>query len=383
MNDLSNVATLHHPTKYGPFTIVQAGEFEVDPDRQRFLVQDWWGFDSIGLLVADPKTGKTWFALMLAFSIASGRPFLGKFEVQQGPVIMFSPEGNRAEFHDRVRQISERMELDPKDLPLHFIEGVPQLYLDDEGHQESISELLKEIRPALVIFDPLEKSLKGGFLRDEEVKPATDFINLVRTLYGCSFIVCHHTSKGDSKSNHARIKGAGLLFSFGDCYIYLNKSGDKVFVESEHKNFEQADPFKVRMSNVNGNSIYQIDDNAPSTEEKKLELHMRIIQHLATNYTKPFTVLSIREELKGDYSKYSPVINKLKADKIIKQQAKGLKITPLGKAFALDKKLVPADHFESKTKTKKNKKTSKKKAKKTTKKKVKKQQKKGKKATKK
>jgi RecA-family ATPase len=371
LNDNSTVAAIHHPTKFGPFTIVQAGEFQVDPNRKRFLVEDWWGYDSIGLLVADPKTGKTWFALMLAFAIASGQKFLNRFEVQQGPVIMFSPEGNRAEFHDRVRQISERLNLDPKELPLKFIEDVPQIYLDDKDHQNFILEVVKEVRPALVIFDPLEKSLKGGFMRDEEVKPATDFLNLVRTLYGCSFMVCHHTSKGDAKSNHARIKGAGLLFSFGDCYIYLNKTSERVFVQSEHKNFEQAEPFKVKMSSMNGNSIYQFDDTEHSSNEKKPELYEQILQYLALNYTKPTTQISLRKNLKGDFTKYGPILNKLKTDGQIKQQKKGWKITALGKVSAVEIGLVAPEHYPAPKKEKegkKPKKTAKKASKKTTKK---------------
>ncbi len=351
---VDHAQVIHHPTKFGPFSLLHAGSYTIDPDRKRYLVEGWWGFDSIGLLVADPKTGKTWFALILAFAIASGRPFLGKFKVEQGPVIMFSPEGNRAEFHDRVRQIGERMGLDPNSLPLYFIEDIPQLYLDDKQHQDYLTSAIKEIHPALVIFDPLEKSLRGGFLRDEEVKPATDYMDLVRRKFGCSFMVAHHTSKGDAKSDHGRIKGAGLLFSFGDCYIYLGKQNEQVRVTSNHKNIEEAEPFNVEMVKVEGNTMYEIVDADSSVSEKKPELYERIIQFLAINHKKKFTQVALREELKGDFSRYGPLLNKLKNDGQVREQKKpkGWKITAQGKKTALEMSLVPADHFEPKEKKK-------------------------------
>jgi len=289
---------------------------------------------------------------MLAFAIASGRPFLGRYEVQQGPVIMFSPEGNRQEFHDRVRQIDERMDLDPNELPLKFIEDIPQLYLDDRDHQEYLMAAIKEIHPALVIFDPLEKSLRGGFLRDEEVKPATDFMNLVRSKFGCSFMVAHHTNRGDAKTDHGRIKGAGLLYSFGDCYIYLRETNGQVQVTSDHKNFDKAEPFNAAMTKVDGNACYEIvDGDAPGTE-KKMELDERILQYLAENFSKATPLYKLRKELGGDTTKYPPALNRLKAEKEIKALTKGWKITAKGKKRALDSGLVEPNHFEPKNKKK-------------------------------
>jgi len=358
---LSDSETPHpkqHPVKIGPFKFIRAGSYEPDPNRKRYLIDQWWAYDSIGLIVSDPKLGKTWYALHMAFAVSSGKPFLGQFEVfETGPVIMFSPEGSRDEFYERVNQVGKRMGLNPQDLPLFFLDDVPGICLDDPEHQKYLEEAIAFFKPIMVICDPLEKCMTGGFLRDEEVKPMTDYSARIRREYGCSFAITHHTNSSHAKYEHERIKGAGLLFSYGDSYNFLKESGDCVAVTAQFKNAEKPEPMLIALDKCNDALGFDVVDAGSVESGKKLELEERILRFLADNHTKSWPLYKIRKSVKGDSAKYDTLLGKLRKYGEAKLLEKGWKIQAKGKKRALDSGLVEPDHFESKIKKKTVKKT--------------------------
>jgi len=356
-----------HPVKIGPFKFIPAGSYQPDPNRKRFLIDQWWAYDSIGLVVSQPKLGKTWYGIHMAYAVASGKPFLGKFEVlETGPVIMFSPEGSRDEFYDRVNQVGEYMGLNPDDLPLVFLDDVSNVYLDNLEHQQYLEEAIKFFKPILVICDPLEKCMTSGFLRDEEVKPMTDYTARLRREYGLSFPIFHHTNSSNSKTEHQNIKGAGLLFSYGDSYNFLKESGDCVSVTAQFKNADKPEPMLIRLGKNGGGVLgFEVVDGDSLPDGKKPELDDLILQFLAENYKKAWPQYKIRETVKHDFTKYPAALNRLKSEKEIKAlKGGGWKITAKGKQRAIDSSLVDIGHFP----VKKEQKTAKKAHKKTTKK---------------
>src|SRR5215208_2439516 len=59
-----------------------------------WLIQGLWPADAYGVLAAQEKAGKTWAALDLAVSVASGRLWLDHFACPTpGPVLLFLGEG--------------------------------------------------------------------------------------------------------------------------------------------------------------------------------------------------------------------------------------------------------------------------------------------------
>jgi hypothetical protein len=56
----------------------------------RWLIQGIWPADAYGVLAAQEKAGKTWAALDLAVSVATGQPWLDHFACPSpGPVLVF------------------------------------------------------------------------------------------------------------------------------------------------------------------------------------------------------------------------------------------------------------------------------------------------------
>ncbi len=62
-------------------------------DGPRWLVQDLWAEEGVGIVGGNPKCGKTWLAMDLALSVASGTAALERYPVvKPGPALIFAAE---------------------------------------------------------------------------------------------------------------------------------------------------------------------------------------------------------------------------------------------------------------------------------------------------
>lgn len=73
------------------FIFVKAKELKISPPK--WIVEDYFEENSIAEIFGDPASGKTFIALDLAASIATGKSWLGK-EVKKGLVFYVAGEGH-------------------------------------------------------------------------------------------------------------------------------------------------------------------------------------------------------------------------------------------------------------------------------------------------
>ena len=81
-----------------------------------------WSADGVGVIGGAPKVGKTWLALDIAVSVATGTPALGCFPVSQpGPVLLYGAEDAPADLRARLAAIAAARGLGLGDLDLGLI----------------------------------------------------------------------------------------------------------------------------------------------------------------------------------------------------------------------------------------------------------------------
>ena len=84
----------------------------------RWLIQGLWPADAYGVLAAQEKAGKTWAALDLAVSVATGRPWLDHFACPSpGPVLVFLGEGGEWATVRRIEAIATARASTPSSWP--------------------------------------------------------------------------------------------------------------------------------------------------------------------------------------------------------------------------------------------------------------------------
>ena len=95
-------------------------EMRKDFTKKDFIVDNLMKSNGLYCLVARPKVGKSLFALQLANSIATGKPFLG-FRTSPSPVLYISTEMNSTQLIDRI----DKMELNFNDNNFLLIDQNP------------------------------------------------------------------------------------------------------------------------------------------------------------------------------------------------------------------------------------------------------------------
>jgi hypothetical protein len=193
-----------------------------------WTVQDWLPDQTIAMVVAPPESYKTWLLLDLAVSVASGEPFLGMFPVvNQGPVLIIQQEDFAGQTAQRLEVVrynklhQDAPQLDDEDMVLSIPQTLPiylhpdrKLKFDDPKALAGLEAGIKELKPALIIIDPLYST---GETDDYMTSTVQNMFALkdLRDKYKCSFVLAHHTNKsGSGDKDRQRAWGSQFLNAF-------------------------------------------------------------------------------------------------------------------------------------------------------------------------
>ena len=125
-----------------PLPVVRARESRISGPQQSWLIERLWTHQAVGIIGGSPKSGKTWLALEMAVSVASGSPCFDTFPVlSPGPVLLYAAEDSAAALRTRVETLARLHEVDFKQLDVHII-TVDSLRLDRAEHQDRLESTL-------------------------------------------------------------------------------------------------------------------------------------------------------------------------------------------------------------------------------------------------
>src|SRR5207249_3272806 len=75
------------------FPVRRAADLEPRPRARRWLVEGLWSAEAVGIIGGEPKCCKSFLALELAVSVASGMPCLRRFPCREkGTVLLYAAE---------------------------------------------------------------------------------------------------------------------------------------------------------------------------------------------------------------------------------------------------------------------------------------------------
>ena len=180
----------------------------------RWLIQGLWPADAYGVLAAQEKAGKTWAALDLAVSVATGRPWLDHFACPNpGPVLVFLGEGGERATVRRIEAIAASKGVDPDQLAdqLRLCFRVPRLAAPGAGSElAAIQAELAEHPAALIVLDPLYLAAAGASGSNlYDMGAVLQAIQGVCQQAGCALLVVTHWNKTGDGRGADRISGAG------------------------------------------------------------------------------------------------------------------------------------------------------------------------------
>ena len=168
-----------------------------------------------GILTADSKAGKSFFAIELAVCVASGRPFLGR-QCVKSKVCYFNYEIEEKEFMQRVKDVAKGLGIAISE----FIDNLKIVHMRGMSiplarMAGNIIALLlneyKETREAfsLLILDPIYKITAGDENSAEAVGKFCNNLDKIASETGCAIFYTHHHAKGDQGGKKAMDRGSG------------------------------------------------------------------------------------------------------------------------------------------------------------------------------
>ncbi len=147
------------PTSHGvdPLPVQRASQLESNGPQTQWLIEELWAEQAVGILGGEPKCCKSFLALDVAVSVASGAACLRQFPVRRrGPVLLFPAEDSLTVVRQRLEGIAAAAQVPFDSLPVQVITA-PSLRLDRAPDRESLWHTVQQQRPVLLILDPLKR----------------------------------------------------------------------------------------------------------------------------------------------------------------------------------------------------------------------------------
>lgn len=175
------------PTKLRSLTVVCMAD--VEPETVRWLWYPYIPFGKLTVLEGQPSLGKSWLTCALASAVSRGSGLPGCESFEPGNVLMLSAEDGIA---DTIRP---RLGAVGADTARVF--AVKELFALDTLGMLMLEEKVEELRPTLVIIDPLF-AYTGGKVdinRANECRSVTAPLAALAERYGCALVALRHLSK--------------------------------------------------------------------------------------------------------------------------------------------------------------------------------------------
>lgn len=164
--------------------------------RPDYLIDQMLIQGVIGVISAPSKAGKSWMALNLAFSIATGKDFLGSKVPHPKPVLYIQEELPPFIIDERLEKLRRHYGPAPDNLFIATQQRVKATNLKEVG---KIKALVESHRPTLLILDTWSKICPGvDELKGDQVRPIFSMLREEISIpLGVSILIIHHHGHGN------------------------------------------------------------------------------------------------------------------------------------------------------------------------------------------
>lgn len=206
------------------------------PEAARWLVDELWSEQAVGIVGGEPKCCKSFLALELALAVASGAPCLGRFAVSQpGDVLLFAAEDALHIVRERAEAIARRRGLDLTRVALNVI-TTPIVRLDRDADRRALLQAVEQLRPRLLVLDPFVRLHRIDENVAAEVAPLLAFLRELQRSFQTAVLLVHHARKGAGKTRAGQaLRGSSELHAWGDSNLYMRRNTDGLQLTIEHR----------------------------------------------------------------------------------------------------------------------------------------------------
>lgn len=262
--------------------VCRAAALDAQEGRARWLVEHLWAEQAVGIVGGAPKSCKSWLGLDLAVSVASGTPCLDRFPVHSpGPALVYLAEDALPLVRERIAGLCEHrhVALDPLDL---YVITAADLRLDQERDRDRLETTLAELRPRLLVLDPLVRLHRLDENSAGELSGLLGFLRRLQRTHGTAIALVHHMGKKGRTQLGQALRGSGDLFAFGDSYAYLTRARGQLWLSLEHRAAPAPEPIAVELRSEDDGAATHLAVTAgpPTADEAGADLANLVLDAL-------------------------------------------------------------------------------------------------------
>ena len=203
-------------------------------------------------IIAPPKRGKSWLAIILAISIVLGRKFVDVYDTEPGRVLILDNELHGETTADRVPKVAEALGIPFSEIEDRlFVENFRGKLVDVYG----LGEYFDQYEPgewSAVVCDALYRFLPEGVdeNNNSQMTGVYNQIDHYAMKLDCGFACVHHASKGNQSGKAVTDVGAGAGSQARavDTHLILRDHAepDCVVLEAAARSWPPVEPIVLR-----------------------------------------------------------------------------------------------------------------------------------------
>ena len=315
-----------------PLPVRLAHALDIQPPEHRWLIEELWATEAVGIVGGEPKCCKSFLALDVAVAVASGAPCLRRFRpARTGRVVLFPAEDALHVVRARLAGIARAAGVAFETLDIQVLTA-PTVRLDRPEDQDRLRETVSILRPTLLVLDPFVRLHRIDENAAAEVAPVLAYLRDLERQFHTAVLLVHHARKGAA---HARagqaLRGSSELHAWGDSNLYLRRRGDALCLAIEHRAAPSRDGLVVELRAHGDALALHVVDRRPSDDHvftpPTVALRERI-EHALAEASTPLTRRALRRVCRIRAGTLGPVLAGMLAEGRVTRSPTGYQLVP-------------------------------------------------------
>jgi hypothetical protein len=232
------------------------------------MIQGLWLREAAGINGGEPKSCKSFLALDVAVSVASGAPCMGHFPVaDQGRALVYAAEDALPVVRERLAGIcAARGVAFDASLDVQVITA-ETLRIDLPQDRLRLHDTVAELRPKVLVLDPFVRLHRADENAVAEVAPLLAYLRELQRRFATAVLLVHHARKGAAHVRAGQaLRGSSELHAWGDSNVYLRRRGAELLLSIEHRAAASQDDMRVELHEGPGLALRVVGDAGPTRE---------------------------------------------------------------------------------------------------------------------
>jgi hypothetical protein len=307
---------------------IRVGDVEpLEDPSDHWLIEQLWSARAVGVLGGAAKSAKTWTAVDLALSVASGTPALGRYAVKDpGTVLFFAAEDPPRRIRERFAAIAQHRGLEIQALDVHLLD-VPVLRLDSRRDRRRLRETVRTLKPKLLVIDPLVRTHSVDENSSTAIALLLSFLRRLERLHETAILIVHHTRKNAPPGQQPGLglRGSSDIAAFGDSNLYLRRSRDQLVLTVEHRAAPAPEPIRLALVSEPVPHL-EIAQDTPElesdTDDTGVSFSQEVLWHLE-QAARPLHLEEIRNLLRARKQRVSEALRTLIEQGLVRRSDEG------------------------------------------------------------